>query len=175
MTSQSSNILRNTRSQTSNLAYTTIRTNPHNITTYTQHLTNQQNIPLNPSFTPTSITVSPSTIPRSTISTPNYDNSSTSISDPLKKLFDGLDHNYTPDEYLQHVEARVNFSIGLQATSDLEYKCWHARRMAFIQCPSTGTALSWYIRLNDTYKQDWQDFVQAFKRQFSTQKNAHYA
>ena len=44
--------------------------------------------------------------------------------------------------------------------------------MAFIQCSLTGTALSWYIRLNDTYKQDWHAFVQAFKKQFSSQKNA---
>ena len=35
--------------------------------------------------------------------------------------------------------------------------------MTFIQCPLTGTALSWSIRLNDTYKQDWHAFVQAFK------------
>ena len=47
--------------------------------------------------------------------------------------------------------------------------------MAFIQCSLTGTALSWYIRLNDTYKQDWHVFVQAFKKQFSSQKNAYYA
>ena len=47
--------------------------------------------------------------------------------------------------------------------------------MAFIQCSLTGTALSWYIRLNDTYKQDWNAFVQAFKKQFSSQKNAYYA
>ena len=47
--------------------------------------------------------------------------------------------------------------------------------MAFIQCSSTGTALSWYICLNDTYKQDWHAFVQAFKKQFSSQKNAYYA
>ena len=46
--------------------------------------------------------------------------------------------------------------------------------MAFIQCSLTGTALSWYIRLNDTYKQDWHAFVQAFKK-FSSQKNAYYA
>ena len=30
--------------------------------------------------------------------------------------------------------------------------------MAFIQCSRTGTALSWYIRLNDSYKQDWSAF-----------------
>ena len=47
--------------------------------------------------------------------------------------------------------------------------------MAFIQCSLTGTALSWYIRLNDTYEQDWHAFVQAFKKQFSAQKNAYYA
>ena len=108
------------------------------------------------------------------MSHPTYINSSTTISEPIK-LFDGLDHNYTPEEYLQHIEARVTFSLGLQPTSEHEYKFWHARRMAFIQCSLTGTALSWYIRLNDTYKHDWHAFVQAFKKQFSSQKNAYYA
>ena len=70
------------------------------------------------------------------------------------------------------VEARVTFSLGLQPTSEQENEFWHARRMAFIQCPLTGTALSWYIRLNDTYKQDWHAFVQALKKQFFSQKNA---
>ena len=47
--------------------------------------------------------------------------------------------------------------------------------MTFIQCSLTGTALSWYIRLNDTYKQDWHAVVQAFKKQFDSQQNAYYA
>ena len=47
--------------------------------------------------------------------------------------------------------------------------------MAFIQCSLTSSALSWYIGLNDTYKQDWHVFVQAFKKQFSSQKNAYFA
>ena len=47
--------------------------------------------------------------------------------------------------------------------------------MTFIQCSLTGTALSWYNRLNDTYKQDWHAFVQAFKKQFSSQRKAYYA
>ena len=47
--------------------------------------------------------------------------------------------------------------------------------MAFIRCSLTGTALSWYICLNDTYEQDWSAFVQAFKKQFSSRKNAFYA
>ena len=108
-----------------------------------------------------------------TFTPPTYRNSSTSISEPIK-LFDGLDHNYTPEEYLQHIEARVTFSLGLQPTLDYEYKFWHVRRMTFIQCSLTGT-LSWYIRLSDTYKQDWHAFVQAFEKQFSSQKNAYNA
>ena len=47
--------------------------------------------------------------------------------------------------------------------------------MAFILCSLTVTTLSWYIRLNDPYKQDWHAFVQSFKKQFSSQKNAYYA
>ena len=146
---------------------TTIRTNPHFQNTSTTSLTNISNIP-------TYNTTPPSTITPNIMSHPTYINSSTSISEPIKP-FDGLDHNYTPEEYLQHIEARVTFSLGLQPTLEHEYKFWHARRMAFIQCSLTGTALSWYIRLNDTYKHDWHAFVQAFKKQFSSQKTAYYA
>ena len=65
--------------------------------------------------------------------------------------------------------------LHLQPISEHECIFWHARRMAFIQCSLTGTAFSWYIRLNDTYKQVWHAFVQAFEKQFSSQKNAYYA
>ena len=75
---------------------------------------------------------------------------------------------------IYNIEARVPFSSVLQPTTTHEYKVWHARRMAFIQCSLTGSTLSWDIRLNDTYKQDWSVFVQAFKKQFS-QRNAYYA
>ena len=47
--------------------------------------------------------------------------------------------------------------------------------MAFIKCSLTGTVLSRYIRLHDSSKQVWHAFVQAFKKQFSSQKNAYYA
>ena len=47
--------------------------------------------------------------------------------------------------------------------------------MLFVQCFLTGTVLSWYIHLNDTYKQDWHASLQAFIKQFSSQKNACYA
>ena len=74
------------------------------------------------------------------------------------KLFNGLDHNYLPDE--QHIEARVAFPVGLQSTNTHKDKFWHARGMAFMQYSLSGTALSWYICLSDTYKQFSYAFVQ---------------
>ena len=158
--------LQNSQFQIPNPPTTNIRTNPHFHNTPTTSFTKISNVP-------TYNTVPPSTISQNTISQPTYINSSTSISEPIN-LFDGFDHNYTPEENL-HNEARVTFSLGLQSTSEHENKFWHARRLAFVQCSLTGTALSWYIRLNDTYKQDWHAFVQAFKKQFSSEKNAYYA
>ena len=174
-TSQSSNVIRNTlqitKFQTSNPPSTTIRANPHINSTYTQPFTNTSNISSYTFNIPTYITITPSTIPQSTVSHPTYINSSASIFETIKP-FDGFDHNCTPSEYLQHIEARVTFSLCLLPTSDHEYKFWHARRMAFIQCSLTGTALSWYIGLYDTYNQDGHAFVQAVKKQFSSQQNA---
>ena len=150
--------LQTSQFQIQNPPSTTIRTNPLFHNTSTTSLTNISN---NPTYN----TTPPYTVSYNTMSHPTYINSSTSLSEPIKP-FDGLDHNYTPEEYLQHFEARVTFSLGLQPTSEHEYNIWHARRMAFIQCSLTGTALSWYIRLNDTYKHDWHAFVQAFKNNF---------
>ena len=97
----------------------------HIPTTITQTLRHVQTIPiqpqinvLNPSTSTnpsTTHTTPPTTIPLSTLNTPTYINSATAISEPIKP-FDGLDHNYTPEEYLQHIEARVTFSLGLQPT-----------------------------------------------------------
>ena len=129
---------------------------------------------MSPIYIPTYKTVPSSTVPQSTVPQSTYIKSATSISEPIK-AFDGLDHNYTPEEYLQHIDARATFSLGLQPTSEHEYKFWNARRITFIQCSLIGAALSWYLRLNDTYKQDCHAFVQAFKKQFSSQKNPYYS
>ena len=94
----------------------------------------------------------------------------------LMKPFDGLDHSYTPEEYLQQVEARLTFAIGEEPQNNpIKYKSWHNRRMAYIQCSLTGTALDWFTNLHISYKQQWNSFVQLFKKQFSSQKTAYYA
>ena len=151
----------------------TMQTNPHIHPISIQPQTNNLNIPPTSFNSHITHAIPSSTTPLTTLNAPTYINSSASISEPINS-FGGLDHNCTPEELLQHIEARVTFSLGLQPITAHEYKFWHARRKAFIQCSLTGTALSWYIRLNDTYKQDWHAFVQAFEKQFSSQKNAYY-
>ena len=102
-------------------------------------------------------------------------NMSASIPEPMKP-FDGLDHSYTPEEYLQQVEARLAFAIGDEPQNNpIKYKSWHSRRMSYIQCSLTGTALYWYTNLHISYKQQWNSFVQLLKKQISSQKTAYYA
>ena len=91
-------------------------------------------------------------------------NMSASIPEPMKS-FDGLDHSYTPKEYLQQVEARLTFAVGEGPQNNpIKYKSWHNRRMAYIQRSLTGTALDWYTNLHISYKQQWNSFVQLFKK-----------
>ena len=102
-------------------------------------------------------------------------NTSASIPDPMKS-FDGLDHSYTPEEYLQEVEAGSIFAIGEEPQKNpIKYSSWHNRRMAYIQCSLVGTALDWYTNLRITYKQQSNSLVHLFKKQFSSQKTAYYA
>ena len=87
-------------------------------------------------------------------------NTSASIPEPMKP-FDGLDHSYTPEEYLQQVEERLTFTIGEEPQNNpIKYKSWHKRRMAYIQCSLVGTALDWYTNLHKSYKQQRNSFVQ---------------
>ena len=105
--------LQNSHFQKPNPPTTNNRTNPHFHNTPTTSFTNISNVP-------TYNTLPPYAISQNTISQPTYINSSTSISEPIKP-FIGLDHNYTPEEYLQYIKARVTFSLGLQPTSEYEY------------------------------------------------------
>ena len=118
--SQTSNTLpptlQNSQFQIPNPPSTTIRTNPYFHNTSTTSFTNISNVP-------TYNTVQPSTITQNTLPQPTYISSSTSISEPIKP-FDGLDHNYTPEEYLQHIEARVTFFLGSQPTS--AHQLWYS-------------------------------------------------
>ena len=78
-----------------------------------------------------------------------------------------------PEEYLQQVEARITFAIGEEPQNiPFKNRSWHNRRMVYIKCSLIGTALDWYTNLHISYKQQWNSFVQLFKKQFLSQKTA---
>ena len=129
--SHSQSVSSNTQSNP-NIQPTSTHFHTHIPSTRTQTIPPTQLIPTQPqinvliisstsSILSTTHTIPPTTIPLPTLNTPTYINSATSISEP-NKPFDILDHNYTPEVYLQHIEARVTFSLGLQPPTAHEYK-----------------------------------------------------
>ena len=107
-------------SQVAQFPSTTIQTNPHNYTTKTISNIGTQTIQhIPPTSNVNYPTTSSSTLPLATISNPTYIDSSASISEPVKP-FDGLNHKYTPEDYLQHIEARVTFWQELQPSTEHE-------------------------------------------------------
>ena len=96
------------------------------------------------------------------------------LSDPIK-LFDGLDHTYPPEKFLEHFGAQVTFQLGPQPVEIQSYLTWHSRRRSPLYCSLTGTASNWYDRLPQVYKDDWSSFLQIFKKQFYSQKHAYHA
>ena len=138
----------------------------------------QMNTTYNPTQSSSTVNMAQSIAPPPhyiSIQQDTFINTSASIPEPMKP-FDGLDHSYTPEEYLQQVEARLTFAIGEEPQNNpVKYRSWHNRRMAYIQCSLIGTALDWYNSLHISYKQQWNSFVQLFKKQFSSQKTAYYA
>ena len=67
-----------------------------------------------------SVVLPPQYIP---IQQDTFINTSASIPEPMKS-FDGLDHSYTPDEYLQQVEARLTLGEEPQ-NNPVKYRSWH--------------------------------------------------
>ena len=137
-----------------------------------------QHTTYNPTQTSPTVNMAQSVVPPPQyipIQQDTFINTSASIPEPMKP-FDGLDHSYTPEELLQQVEARLTFALGEEPQNNpVKYISWHNRRMAYIQCSLIGTALDWYTNLHISYKQQWNSFVQLFKKQFSSQKTAYYA
>ena len=71
-------------------------------------------------------------------------NTSASIPEPMKP-FDGLDHSYTPEEYLQQVEARLIFAIGEEPQNNpIKYRSWHIYNVLQLEQLLIGTQISIY-------------------------------
>ena len=91
------------------------------------------------------------------------------------KTLDGLGHQYTPEGQLHQTDAQMISTMGEQPLDHIAYKEWHKRKMAYIKRSLCRTDLSWFLRPNEFYKNDWAAFVSASKKKFSSERNAYYA
>ena len=133
-----SNIVQSSQRQSRNPPLSYISTDPLN--QMNQHTT----------YNPTQISPSVN-MAQSVVSSPQYIpiqqdtfmKTSASIPEPMKP-FEGLDHSYTSEKYLQQVEVRLTFAIGEEPQNNpVKYRSCHDRRMTYIQCTLIGTALDW--------------------------------
>ena len=88
------------------------------------------------------------------------------------RTFDGLDHQYTLGKLLHQTDTHMIFTMGEQPLHLAAVNQKHSGKMAYIQCSLSGIASGWFLRLHESYKNDWSAFVSAFKKQFVSLKNA---
>ena len=90
-------------------------------------------------LSPPSSTVNP--INRSFVITQNHTILFVAINKSFK-TFDGLDHQYTPEEYLHQIDAHLIYTTGEQPLDPVSYNQRHKRKMAYIQRSLSGIAFS---------------------------------
>ena len=81
------------------------------------------------------------------------------------KTFDGLDHQYTPQELIHQIDAQMIFTRGGEHPFDLLawYYCYK-QKTPHIHCSLCEITLSWFLRLHEFYKNDWSAVVSAIQK-----------
>ena len=89
--------------------------------------------------------------------------------------FDGLDHQYTPEECLHQTDTHMIFTIGNNfSTMESSFNQGHNTKRDYIQCSLSGIAWSSFLWLHESYKND-RPFLYLFpKKSFESRKNAYY-
>ena len=65
------------------------------------------------------------------------------------KTFDGLDHQYTLEQIIRQIDAKLIFTMGKQTLDPVAYKQWHKRKKAYIQYSLSENAFSWFLWLSE--------------------------
>ena len=79
------------------------------------------------------------------------------------KIFDGLDHQYNPEENLHQIEPYTIFTIGKKHLDPVAFKQWHKKRLInialYLEPLSAG-----FHHFMELEKTDWSAFASAFKK-----------
>ena len=58
--------------------------------------------------------------------------------------FDGFDHQYTPEEYLDQIYAGMICTMREQPLDLVAYHQWHEGKIAYKECFLSGITLRWF-------------------------------
>ena len=61
------------------------------------------------------------------------------------------------------IDAHMTFTKGRKLLEPVAYKQWYRRKLAHIECFSSGIALNWFLKTFESYKNDRFVFVSALK------------
>ena len=103
----------------------------------------------------------------SSVITRNYTLSFVVMNKSVESL-ERFDLQKTPEKYLHQIGAHMIFTMGEQPFLPVSD---NQRKMAYIQCSLTENASSWFLRLQEKYKNYWSAFVSAFKKLFFFTEN----
>ena len=51
------------------------------------------------------------------------------------------------------------FTMGGETLDPVQMNHWQNKKLANLQCSLSGTAVSWHLRLHETYENHWSPFV----------------
>ena len=81
----------------------------------------------------------------------------------------------TPEENLHQIDGNKTFIVGEQPLDPVVYNEWHKSKKAYLHKLLSGIVLRWFLRIHESYKNDWSAFVYQIRKQFSSQNNAYHA
>ena len=75
------------------------------------------------------------------------------------RFFDGLDLQYTLEEQIQQIDGLMIFTLGVLPLDFVAYNQYHKQKMSCTQCSVSGIGLNWFLRLHESYTNDWSAFL----------------
>ena len=89
-------------------------------------------------------------------------------------VFTGTDPEYSVEDYLNAVTAKLTLNIGPEPINTPLHQNWTHRRTALIQTTLDGAAQKWFSGLPIDIKLDWKRFTQEFSKMFDSERNKQH-
>ena len=89
-------------------------------------------------------------------------------------VFTGTDPEYSVEEYLNTVTAKLFLNLRLEPINTPLHQNWIYRRTALLQITLDGAAQKWFSVLPIDIKSDWKRFTKEFSKIFDSERNKQH-